>query len=74
MAVTKNIETASLSIEIQKGVDKAGDPTYTKKSFSGVRTDADAENVYAVAEAIKGVLSANTRSFFLNESSTLEEK
>lgn len=34
MAVNKQIANASLSIEIQNGVDKAGDPTYTKKTFS----------------------------------------
>lgn len=73
MAVTKQIKTTSLSIEVQNGVDKAGDATYTKKSFSNVRTDVTAENAYAVAEAIKGVLSANTKSSFLNEASTLTQ-
>ena len=32
MAVTKQIETTSLSIEVQKGVDKAGDAIYTKSA------------------------------------------
>lgn len=73
MAITKQIETTSLSIEIQSGVDKAGDALYTKKSFSNVRTDVTPENAYAVAEAIKGVLSASTRSYFLNEASTLTQ-
>ena len=73
MAVTKQIETTSLSIEVQKGVDKAGVPIYTSKSFSNVRTDVTAENAYAVAEAIKGVLSAKTRSYFLNEASALTQ-
>ncbi|AQS05955.1 hypothetical protein B0I63_003586 [Clostridium beijerinckii] len=31
MAVTKTIDSVSLSIEVQKGLDKAGDPIYTKK-------------------------------------------
>ena len=73
MAVTKQIETASLSIEIQNGVDKAGDPTFSKKSFSNVRTGASVEDIYAVAQAIKGILSASTRSYFLNESSTIDQ-
>lgn len=71
MAVTKYIETASLSIEVQKGVDKAGDPIYTKKTFANVKTDADTQNVYDVAEAIKAVLEADTRDTFINESSSL---
>ena len=73
MAVNKTIENSSLSIEIQNGVDKSGDPTFTKKSFSNLRTDANIEDVYAVANAIKGILSASTRSYLLNESSTLAQ-
>ena len=70
MAVTKTIETASLSIEVQSGTDKAGDAIYSKKTFSGIKTAAP-QNVYDVAEAIKGVMEANTRDYFINESSTL---
>lgn len=73
MAVTKQIETTSLSIEVQKGVDKAGDAIYTKKTFSNVKTNVAPENAYAVADAIKSVLSAKTKSFFLNEASTLTQ-
>ena len=73
MAVTKQIQTTSLSIEVQSGLDKAGDPIYTKKSFSNVRTDVTSDNAFAVAEAVKNVLSATTRSYFLNESSSLKQ-
>lgn len=73
MAVTKQIETTSLCIEIQKGVDKAGDAIYTKKTFSNVKTNVLLEDAYAVADAIKNVLSASTRSYFLNEASTLTQ-
>ncbi|MDG5855364.1 DUF1659 domain-containing protein [Clostridium beijerinckii] len=71
MAVTKNLETLSLTIEIQNGVDKAGDPTYAKKTFANVKNDVNIENVYAVADAIKEILSAKTRSYFLNETSSI---
>lgn len=74
MAVNKQIENASLSIEIQNGVDKAGDPTYTKKTFSNVRTDVNVEDAYVVAEAVKEVLEADTRSYYLNESSNLVQE
>lgn len=33
MDVTKSIQTASLSIELQRGTDAAGYPIYTKKHF-----------------------------------------
>ena len=71
MAVTKVISTTSLSMEVQSGTDLAGDPTYTKKTFSNLKTDAPVQNVFDVAEAIKGVLAASTRDYFVNESSSL---
>ena len=71
MAVTKVISTTSLSMEVQSGVDKAGDAIYTKKSFSNVKTDAATQNVFDVAQAIKAVLAASTRDYFVNESSSL---
>lgn len=71
MAVTKVIDSTSLSIEVQKGVDKAGDPIYSKKTFANVKTDATTQNIYDVAEAIKDVLEADTRDTFVNESSSL---
>lgn len=71
MAATKVISTASLSIEVQSGIDKAGDTIYSKKTFSNVKTDAAPQNIYDVANAIKGVLEASTRDIFVNETSTL---
>ena len=71
MAVTKVISTTSLSIEVQSGTDKAGDAIYSKKTFSNVKTNAAAQNVFDVAEAIRGVMQASTRDYFINESSSL---
>lgn len=71
MAVTKSIETTSLSIEVQKGLDLAGDPIYSKKTFANVKTNAAPQDVFDTAEAIKGVLEAPTRDYFINESSSL---
>lgn len=71
MAVNKVLEATSLSIEVEHGTDKTGAKIYRKKAFSGVKPTAPAENVYAVAEAIKGVLNAGTRNSFVNESSKL---
>jgi len=73
MATSKVISTTTLSIEVQSSVDKAGDPLYTKKNFSNIKNGTDPQKVFDVAQAIKGVLSANTRDMYLNESSTLEQ-
>ena len=66
MAASKVVNETSLSIEVQKGTDKAGDPIYTKKTFSKLRNDVVEQNAYDVAEAIKGVLEAGTGNTFLN--------
>lgn len=74
MSVVKNIQAASLNIEVQNGVDKAGDATYVKRCFSGVRLGVDPDNAYAVAEAIKAVLEGDSRSTLLIETSNLVEQ
>ena len=71
MAVNKVVNGTSLTIEVQKGTDAAGDPVYTKKTFSNLRNDVDEQNAYDVAEAIKSVLEASTRSTSLIVSSEL---
>ena len=72
MAVSKELQTTTLSIEVQSGVDKNGNPSYKKKNFSGVKGDATPEAILTVAEAIKLVLANETRYTFINESSILE--
>ena len=71
MAVTATLKTRHLSIEVQSGTDKAGDPQYSKKSFSGVKLTATDADIYAVAESIKGILEANTRETIVIEAEEL---
>jgi hypothetical protein len=71
MAVTKVLNTTSFAMEVESGTDKTGAKTYTKKNFSGIKTTAVPQSVFDVAEAIKGVLSAPTRDYYLNEASKL---
>ncbi len=65
MAVNKITSNSSFSIEIRKGTDVLGNPTYSKKSFSNVRNGADPENVLAVADAIKSVIKHETRNTYM---------
>ncbi|MBW6408789.1 DUF1659 domain-containing protein [Clostridium weizhouense] len=71
MAINKFVKDTIMSIEIQKGVDKSGDPVFTKKNFSSVKEDASEENVYDVAQAIKDIMDGETRSTFITVSSKL---
>ena len=72
MAVSKELQTTTLSIEVQSGVDKNGNPQYKKKNFSGINGDAPSEAILTVAEAIKLVLANETRDTLVNEISRLE--
>ena len=73
MAVSKEISTTALAIEVESGVDSKGNTTYSKRAFQG-KDGADPEKVYAVADAIKGVLGANTRYYYLTEVSLLKSE
>ncbi|KHD13718.1 DUF1659 domain-containing protein [Clostridium butyricum] len=73
MAVTKIPESKSMSIEVRKGTDALGNATYSKKNFSGIKTDADPANVLAVDNAICEVVAAESRDCFLNTVESLVE-
>lgn len=71
MAISKELKTTTLSIEVQSGVDKDGNPSYKKKNFSGINGDATPEALVTVADAIKLVLANETRYTLVNEISIL---
>lgn len=74
MAVNKITENSSFSIEVRKGTDSSGNPTYSKKSFSNVKENADPEKVLAVANAIKSVLKDETRHTYLTVTDQLVQE
>ena len=71
MAVNKIVKETSVNIEVEKGVDKSGDPIFSKRTFSNLRNDVDLQNAYDVATAIKDVLEAKSRNISLNVASDL---
>ncbi|GFZ30366.1 hypothetical protein CSC2_08920 [Clostridium zeae] len=71
MAISKHLDSTSFSIEVESGTDKTGAKIYKKKTFSGVKKNTTPENIFAVADAIKAVLSAGTRDYYLNEASKI---
>ena len=73
MAVNKIPESASFSIEVRKGTDSSGNPTYSKKSFANVKEDADPEKILSVADAIKAVIKNETRNTYLTVSNQLAQ-
>lgn len=73
MAVNRQRVSTTLAIEVKSGTNAKGETTYSKKSFPNLRADVVEQNAYDVAEAIKAVLSAPTRAYFINKNSELYE-
>lgn len=73
MAVKKLSTSVSLSLEVQKGTDSNGNPTYAKKSFSGVKSNSDAADVLEVGKAIAAVLQNDTDGCYLSETYLIAE-
>lgn len=71
MAISKALASSTLVIEVEKGEDSKGVMTYRKKNFPGVKGNATADNLYAVAEGICAVIKNPTRDYFLNDSNML---
>ena len=71
MAISKELKTTTLSIEVQSGVYKDGNPSYKKKNFSGINGDATPETLATVADVIRLVLANETRYTLVNEISIL---
>ena len=71
MAISKELRTTTLSIEVQSGIDKDGNPSYKKKNFSGIKGNAAPEALVTVADAIRWVLANETRYTLVNEISVL---
>ncbi len=72
MANVKTFHSKTLSIEVESGVDKDGNPKYRKKNFSNIKEDAILENIYTIAEAISPILSSDTGDYFINETSMIQ--
>ena len=73
MAVTKTTDSRSFAVEVRKGTDALGNPTYSKKSFSNVSSDATDENIYTVASAISQVLKPEIRNILLVQTDQLNQ-
>ncbi len=71
MAISTIVTEASFSIEVANGVDAAGDIKYTKKTFGGLKSDANTQNVYDVASAIKDILAAECGQTLINVTSSV---
>lgn len=66
--VDEIITGCSLTMEVENGTDKLGDPIYKKKTFSNVNPNITPENLYEVGTALENVLDAECGNFYKNNS------
>lgn len=72
MAYNNILQSVSLAIEVGSGEDKKGNTVYRKRNYNGIKGTATAEEIGAVADAIKGVLSLETRDTLKNSVEKIE--
>ncbi len=71
MAVKKLPTSIGLVLHVDNGTDSNGKKKYAKKSFSGVKADADPANILEVGVAISAVLAKEAEGCYLSETSLL---
>lgn len=68
MATTVTKLKNSWSLEVQSGVDKDGNPKWSKKALPGyIHPTANMDKVSEVSDAIAEILEVNTRNTYLTE-------
>ena len=67
----KNLESCSLTINYEDGVNSSGETKYKKKNYSNVKTTSTNDSVYAVATSIASIMDTTIKSITISESSTL---
>ncbi|MNI58210.1 hypothetical protein D3C73_1133120 [compost metagenome] len=71
LAIQKILDTSKITIKVENGFNDAGKAIYRNLGFSGLRADCSVEDLYTLAEAIKGILANNTAEYLLTEISQI---
>lgn len=66
MAFNSVLQSVALAIEVSAGQDKQGNEIYRKRNYNGIKGTATPEQLGAVAEAIKSVISLESRDTYKN--------
>ncbi len=74
MAVIREITKRSLVINVEDGVTAGGTVKLKPRTYSGVRSEATAEGMYAAGAALAGLMDSAAGSITVTEKSTLLEE
>lgn len=73
MAVTEAILKRSLSINVEDGMGASGTPKTKARTYSGIKSDAAADKLYAAGEALGSLMKKTVQSISLTEKTELAE-
>lgn len=66
MAYNSILKNVTVAIEVENGQDKTGATVFRKRNYSGVKGTATAEQIGIVANAIKTVISKESKDVYKN--------
>ncbi|MEG6616760.1 DUF1659 domain-containing protein [Peptococcaceae bacterium 1198_IL3148] len=55
MAISKNLVTSALQLQVEKGVNSQGDPILGKITYRNIKADATEQDLYDVAQVLGGL-------------------
>lgn len=71
MAATKMPKPGTLSLKVQTGTSASGNPVYSTRNYSGVKSDATDQALFDVGTAIAGVVKHPLSEIIRNDKSAL---
>lgn len=74
MAYNNVLESVTLAIEVENGKNVAGGQLYRKRNYTGIKGTASAEDIGAVADAIKAILTVDARNTYKNSVEKIEKQ
>lgn len=74
MAVTQEITKRSLVINVEDGITADGTMKVKARTYSGIKSGASAEAMYAAGAALAGLMDSAAGSITVTEKSTLLEE
>ena len=64
MAVIKTIVSATLQLQLQKGLDAQGNPVLGKMSYRNIKADAGEQEVYDTAVVLSGLQQHSLQNIY----------
>lgn len=72
MAYNSLLKNVSIAIEVESGYDTKGNQIFRKRSYSGIKGTATAEQIGIVADVIKSAIAVESKDVFKNSTEQIQ--